>query len=164
MPTEAGSEGLPATRRSTTRRHPGRPTDAGSLYAGWRRLHHAPGASGAACFWRIAPRNGGLRRRHTAEVFDGKDHCAGKSKRNRDDEEKEAGRERGLLLDPELRQEADEEGLAHGEPVDREGNEDHEKEQRTHYVIGPRREVEADRSARHPDREHTHALHSEREQ
>src|SRR6266545_7267776 len=80
-------------------------------------------ASGAACFWRIAPRNGGLRRRHTAEVFDGKDHCAGKSNRNRDDEEKEAGRERGLLLDPELRQEADEEGLAHGEPVDREGNE-----------------------------------------
>src|SRR6266540_3268294 len=127
MPTEAGSEGLPATRRSTTRRHPGRPTDAGSLYAGWRRLHHAPGASGAACFWRIAPRNGGLR------------------------------------LDPELRQEADEEGLAHGEPVDREGNEDHEKEQRTHYVIGPRRQVEADRSARHPDREHTHALHGERE-
>ena len=51
-------------------------------------------------------------------------------------------------LDAELRQEADEERLAHGEAVDRERDEHDEEEQRPHHVVRPRREVDADRLAR----------------
>src|SRR5438874_2791322 len=50
-----------------------------------------------------APRDG---RAYAAQVLDSEDHCARHCEPDGDDEEEEARRERGLLLDPELRQEA----------------------------------------------------------
>ena len=79
------------------------------------------------------------------------------------DEEEEAGREGLVGVDAERAEEADEERLAHGEPVDRERHEQHEEEQRAHHVVRPRREVDADRLAGGPDREHAHRLHGERQ-
>ena len=66
-----------------------------------------------------------------------------------------------LLFHSELRQKADEEGLPNGDPIDRERHEQDEEQQRPHHVIGPGREVDADGTAGHPDREHAHRLHAE---
>src|SRR6266540_1193209 len=49
------------------------------------------------------------------------------------------------------------------QPVDREGDEHDEEEQRAHHVVRPWREVDPDRLATEPDREHAHRLHSERD-
>src|SRR3954462_11978534 len=78
----------------------------------------------------------------------------GQAERHR--EEEETGREGLVGVHAEPAEEADEEGLAHGDPIDRERHQQHEEEQRAHHVVGPRREVDADRLPRAPDREHAH--------
>ena len=88
----------------------------------------------------------------------------GSDERDRHDEEQEPAGKRRLLVDPELGQEADEERLADREAVDRERHEDDEEEQRAHHVVGTRRELDPDGTTGHPDREHAHRLHAERQQ
>src|SRR6476469_1081840 len=98
-----------------------------------------------------------------AQALPGQDRGARERDGDRDDEEEEAGREGLVGIDTELRQEADEERLAHRQAVDREGDEQDEEEQRSHHVVGPRRQVDADGLAREPDREHAHGLYGERQ-
>ncbi len=59
-------------------------------------------------------------------------------------------RERRVGIDADGAEEADEEGLAHGEPVERERHEQDEEEERAHHVVDARREVDARRPARSP--------------
>ena len=55
--------------------------------------------------------------------------------------------------DAEPGEEADEERLAHAEPVDRERHQHHEEEQRPEHDVRERRELDPDRASRGPDRE-----------
>src|SRR6266536_6321079 len=103
------------------------------------------------------------RGRRAAEPLEREDHGAGKRERDRDDEEQEAGRERRVGADVQLAEEADEERLAHGEAVDREGHEHDEEEQRAHHVVDARREIDADRLRGQPDGEHADGLDAERQ-
>ena len=63
----------------------------------------------------------------------------------------------------EVPEEADEEGLAHREPVQRERHQQHEEEERPHHVEDADGEVDADRLRGRPDREHAHRLDRERQ-
>src|SRR5438270_6640638 len=81
----------------------------------------------------------------------------------RDGEEQEPGREGLVGAHAQPTEEADEERLAHGDPVDRERHQQDEEEQRAHHVVGPWREVDPDRLTREPDRQHAHRLHGERQ-
>src|SRR5581483_11882153 len=101
--------------------------------------------------------------RRPSQPLDGQDHRARQRERDRDDEEQEARREGWIGADVQLAEEADEEGLADGEPVDRERDEHDQEEQRAHHVVDARREVDADRLRRQPDREHAHGLDAERQ-
>src|SRR5262245_60976993 len=96
--------------------------------------------------------------------FPGEDQGTGDSHQDRDHEEQEAGGERLVGAHPHLPEEADEERLAHGEPVDRERDQHHEEEERPHHVIRPRREVDPDRLAAEPDGQHADRLHAERDE
>src|SRR5207244_4325010 len=80
------------------------------------------------------------------------DRCARQGERNRDDEEEEPGREGSVRADVKLAEEADEERLADGEPVDRERDEHDEEEQRPHHVVDAGGEGDPDRLRRPPDR------------
>ena len=91
------------------------------------------------------------------------DERARERERDRHEEEQEAGRERHVRVDADLAEEADEERLAHGEPVDRERDEHDEEQHRPHHVVDARREVDAGRLAGEPDREHPHGLQPERQ-
>src|SRR2546427_2613390 len=99
----------------------------------------------------------------TAHALPGEQEAAGHGKTKRDGEEEEPGREGAVGAYSQATQEADEERLANGDPVDGERHQKDEKEQRAHHVVRPRREVHLDRLAREPDREHTHGLDGEGE-
>ena len=77
---------------------------------------------------------------------------------HRDEEEEEPGRERRVGGDADAAEEADEEGLPDGEPVERERDEQDEEEERAHHVVDARAEVDPDRPRGGPDREHPHGL------
>src|SRR5215207_10144994 len=91
------------------------------------------------------------------------DHPARERHHDRDDEEEEPGRERRVRVHAQLAEEADEEGLADGETVERERDDQDEEEERAHHVIDERAEVDPDRFRRRPDREHPDRLQRERE-
>src|SRR5919204_4762359 len=99
-----------------------------------------------------------------ADALPGEDRRPGQRERERHDEEEEARREGAIRVDVQVAEEADEEGLAHGEAVDRERNEDDEEEERAHDVEGPRPERHAHRLRREPDREYPERLHDDRQQ
>src|SRR5438093_13350497 len=101
---------------------------------------------------------GGARPRSRPKALPGEDGGARQGQGDRDDEEEEAGREGRVGADVQLAEEADKEGLAHRQSVDRERNEHDEEEQRSHHVVRPRREVDADRLSGGPDREHAARL------
>src|ERR1044072_1870040 len=105
-----------------------------------------------------------IRLTDSTQVLHRQDDSPRQGEPDRDDEEEEAGRNRLLLLHAELAEEADEEGLAYRDPVHRKRHEEDEEEQRPHHVVRPRREVDADGLPAHPDREHAHGLHDERQQ
>src|SRR3954469_22454157 len=63
---------------------------------------------------------------------------------HRHNEEEEAAREGGVGIDSEVAEEADEERLAHADPVDGERNEHDEEEQRPEHDVREQREVDAD--------------------
>src|SRR5881409_1281576 len=92
--------------------------------------------------------------------------AAGRREGDGDEEEEEAGGEGGIGGDADAAEEADEERLAHGEAVERERHEQDEEEERSHHVVDPRTELDADRPRRSPDREHANCLDDggEREQ
>src|SRR5438105_2338148 len=93
------------------------------------------------------------RPREPAHALPGEDRRPRQRERERDEEEEEARREGAVRVHVQVAQEADEEGLAHGEPVDRERHEDDEEEERAHHVERPRPERHADRLRGEPDRE-----------
>src|SRR6266487_1666801 len=99
----------------------------------------------------------------SSEALPEEDPKAGERERDVDDEEEEAGGERLVGVDAELAQEADEERLPDGKPVDGERHEQDEEEQRAHHVVRPRRELDSDRLSGHPDREHADGLNGERQ-
>src|SRR5581483_278119 len=82
----------------------------------------------------------------------------GQREQDRHHEEEEAARERGVARDAELPQEADEEGFAHADAVDRERHEHHEEEQRAEDDVRQEREVDADGAARGVDRDNARQL------
>src|SRR4029453_17457732 len=83
---------------------------------------------------------------------------------DRDHEEEEPGRERLVGAHAHLTEEADEERLAHREPVDRERDQHHEEEERPHDVVRPWREVDPDCLAAEPDGQDADRLHAERDE
>src|SRR6266545_956849 len=91
------------------------------------------------------------------------DQRARRRHHHRDDEEEEPGCEGPIGIDADATEEADEERLPYREPVDGEGDEHDEEEQRAHHVVRPWREVDPNRLAAEPDREHAHRLHSKRD-
>src|SRR6188472_2142339 len=91
----------------------------------------------------------------------GEDRRAGSRHQDRDHEEQEPGREGLVRADAEVPEETDEERLAHCETVDGERHEHHEKEQRSHHVVRPRRQVDADRLPATPHGEYAHRLDPE---
>src|SRR5205809_4628842 len=99
-----------------------------------------------------------------AEAFPGKNQRARERHQDRDHEEQEPGRERLVGAYPHLPEEADEERLAHREPVDRERDEHHEEEQRSHHVVRPRREVDPDRLAAEPHGQDPDRLYAQRDE
>src|SRR4051794_4484297 len=103
------------------------------------------------------------RPRQPAQVLDCEHDGTGQREYDRDEEEEKACCEGRVVADVELAEEADEEGLPHREAVDRERDEHDEEEQRPHHVVRTRREVDADRLPRAPDREHANGLDSEGE-
>src|SRR5690348_18405738 len=74
-----------------------------------------------------------------ADALPDEDPEAGQPKGDGDEEEKETRCEGLVRADAEIAEEADEERLPHSEPVDGERDEQDEKEQRTHHVVGPRK-------------------------
>src|SRR5215204_5479827 len=98
------------------------------------------------------------------QVLPEQDHPARQRLRDGDEEEEEAGRERLIGGHAELTEEADEERLAHGEPVQRERDEQDEEEERPHDVVDERREIDPDRLGGGPDRQHANRLKREGEQ
>src|SRR3954453_16566650 len=96
-----------------------------------------------------------------ANAFPGEDRRTGRGHQNRDHEEEKPGGECLFGADADVPEEADEERLAHGEAVDGERNEHHEKEERGHHVVRAGREVDADRLPAAPDREHANRLQRE---
>src|SRR6266545_7052677 len=88
-----------------------------------------------------------------AEALPEDDREAGRREDERHHEEEEAGRERGVGVNVQLAEEADEEGLAHGEAVDRERHEHDEEQQRAEDDVRANREVDADRFRGGPDRD-----------
>src|SRR6266496_1566806 len=98
-----------------------------------------------------------------AEALPEEDPEPGQRERDRDEEEQEPGGERFVRADPEVAEEADEEGLANREAVDGERHEQDEEEERAHHVVRPRRELDANGLAGQPDREHADRLHRQRQ-
>src|SRR4051812_21965169 len=100
----------------------------------------------------------GTARDGAAEPLPREDQRARDGHEDRHEEEEEPGRERAVGVDAHRAEEAHEERLADREAVDRERDEQHEEEHRPHDVVDPRRELDARRPAREPDREHAHGL------
>ena len=92
---------------------------------------------------------------------------SGKLRRDRqrggDEEEEEAGCERLVCRNPHAAEEADEECLANGDPVEGERHEQDEEEERAHHVVDPWAEVDAHCLSRRPDRQHPDGLDRGRE-
>ena len=86
----------------------------------------------------------------------------GKREEQRDEEVEEAGRERLVRAHADAAEEADEERLAHRQPVQRERNEHDEEEQWAEDVVDAGIEVDSDGLRGGPDREDPHRLHGER--
>src|SRR5688500_8261038 len=101
--------------------------------------------------------------RPAADALPEQDHAARHGERGRDEEEEEAGREGGIGIDADGAEEADEEGLAHRDPVQRDRHEQDQEEERAHHVEDARREVDADRARGRPDREDPDRLKAERQ-
>src|SRR5215210_5091373 len=94
----------------------------------------------------------------SAQPLPEQDCPARKRQRDGHEEEEEARGERLVGVDADVAEEADEEGLPHGEAVERERHEQDEEEDRSHHVVDPGREVDPDRPRRRPDREDPHGL------
>src|SRR6476469_5188405 len=77
---------------------------------------------------------------------------------DRHHEEEEATGERRIRAHSEIPEEADEERLAHTQPVDGERHEHDEEEERPEHDVRQHRKVDADRPARRVDREHAGQL------
>src|SRR4051794_18936722 len=86
------------------------------------------------------------------------DQEPGQRKRERHQEEDEAGREGGIGVNAELAEEVDEECLAHGEAIDGERHEHDEEEQRPENDERADREMDPDRLRRCPDRDDAREL------
>src|SRR5258705_8401096 len=82
---------------------------------------------------------------------------------DRHQEEQEAAREGGIGVDAQVAEEADEERLAHAEPVDRERHEHDEKQQRSEDDVGKQREMNPDRATGAVDGDDACHLHQHRE-
>src|SRR5215216_560686 len=95
------------------------------------------------------------------DALPGEDHCARDRHEDGDDEEEKARRKGAVAVDSDVPEEADEERLADGEPVERERHEHDEEEERAHHVVGAGREVDPHRLAAEPDRQHPGSLHAE---
>src|SRR5574340_939243 len=78
------------------------------------------------------------------------------------EEEEEARCERLVRPHAEAAEEADEERLADGDPVQREGYEHDEEEERPHHVVDADAELDPHGLRTRPDREHAHGLDGER--
>src|SRR3954454_24732714 len=72
------------------------------------------------------------------------DRDTGERKQDRHDEEDETARERGVVVDAELPEEADEERLADADAVDGERHEHDEEEQRAEDDVREQRQIDAD--------------------
>src|SRR5437763_4578349 len=105
----------------------------------------------------------GPRAAATAQVLPREDAEPGQRDADDDDEVEEAGRERGVGVDAQVAEEADEERFADGDPVQRDRQQHDQEEERPHHVVDARRDVYADGLAAHPDREHAHYLYAERQ-
>jgi hypothetical protein len=81
----------------------------------------------------------------------------------RQEEVEEARGERLVGADADAAEEAHEERLPHGDPVERERDEHHEEEQRPEHVVDTRVEVDPDRLGGRPDGQDPHRLHHEGE-
>ena len=77
----------------------------------------------------------------------------GQREQERHQEEDQPGRERGVGVDPEAPEEADEERLADAEAVDRERHEHHEEEERPEHDVRADPDLDPDGPAAGPDRE-----------
>src|SRR3954468_1350445 len=83
-------------------------------------------------------------RRAAEHVLPDDDRDTGKRKQDRHHEEDEPACERGVVVDPELPEEADEERLAHADAVDGERHEHDEEEQRTEHDVREQRQIDPD--------------------
>src|SRR5262249_15947782 len=90
------------------------------------------------------------------------DRDARQREQHRHDEEQEAARERSVRADSELPQEADEERLAHADPVDRERDQHHQEQERTEHDVGEQGEMDPDRTARRVDADDPRQLQEHR--
>src|SRR3954471_18240074 len=74
-------------------------------------------------------------RRPSEHVLPEHDRDAGQREQDRHHEEEEATGERMVVVDAELAEEADEERLAHADPVDGERHEHHQEQQRAEHDV-----------------------------
>src|SRR4051794_830269 len=94
------------------------------------------------------------------DVLEQQDGDAGQREQDRHHEEEEAARERRVVAHAELAEEADEERLAHADPVDGERHEHDEEEERAEHHVRQQTEVDADRASGRVDREDARQLHA----
>src|SRR5262249_30661213 len=79
------------------------------------------------------------------------DRHAGQREQDGHDEEQETACERGVGVDSEVAEEADEERLAHADPVDRERDQHHQEQQRAKHDVREQGEMDSHGTARRVD-------------
>src|SRR3990170_2528871 len=103
------------------------------------------------------------RSRLAAKPFPEQDRATRHRQQQGDEEVEETGRERLVRADADAPEEANEERLPHGEPVQRERHEHDEEQERSEHVIDPRIEVDAHGPRRCPDRQDPDRLDGKRD-